>query len=175
MSKTTLKKAIAQLTEEQLRGLILEVYEKSKESREWLNFFAEPDIDEKLEDYKAEAYKEVMRYKRHLPMPRLAKLRKLIKKFSLFEPGDELVIEFQLYVFDCLCRVVAVSGNTLACLNVTNNILTDILKYIEKRKLVDEYLPALEKSLGRIPRGYSGGTLRNLLDGFLDNLAENGD
>lgn len=42
MSKTTLKKAIAQLTEAQLRGLILEVYEKSKESREWLNFSPNP-------------------------------------------------------------------------------------------------------------------------------------
>lgn len=44
MSKTTLRKAIKDFEAPELRELLIDVYTKSKEARELLDFFAEPDI-----------------------------------------------------------------------------------------------------------------------------------
>lgn len=45
MSKTTVSKALSQLDRDSLKGLILELYAARREARDWLEFWAEPDIE----------------------------------------------------------------------------------------------------------------------------------
>ena len=57
MSKSSVKKSIKDFEAPQLQELILDLYGKSKEVKEILDFFANPDIEKKSEDYKSVLYK----------------------------------------------------------------------------------------------------------------------
>ena len=48
MSKTTVRKAIEEFEAAELRQLIFDLYAKSKEAKEILDFYAVPDIAKKL-------------------------------------------------------------------------------------------------------------------------------
>ncbi|WP_290090990.1 hypothetical protein [uncultured Duncaniella sp.] len=52
MSKTTVKKSLEGFDAGELRQLILDIYTKSKEAKEILDFYAVPDIAKKLDEYK---------------------------------------------------------------------------------------------------------------------------
>ena len=52
MSKTTVKKSLEGFDACELRQLILDIYTKSKEAKEILDFYAVPDIAKKLDEYK---------------------------------------------------------------------------------------------------------------------------
>ena len=97
MSKTTVKKAIADFDAAQLRELLLDVYGKSKEAKELLDFFANPDVTAKLEEYKKPLSKEIHRYARRAHRPRIPKIRAILKKFTVIEPGDEAIAELMVY------------------------------------------------------------------------------
>ena len=49
MSRTTLRKAIKDFDAEELRQLIMDIYARSKEAKEILDFYANPDIRAKRE------------------------------------------------------------------------------------------------------------------------------
>ena len=52
MSKATVKKILMSMQKEELIGMVLEMYDARKEAKEYLEFFANPDEDGKLEEYK---------------------------------------------------------------------------------------------------------------------------
>lgn len=52
MSKAQLKKHLSALTKEQIIEVILELYDARKEAKEYLEFYLNPNEDEKLEEYK---------------------------------------------------------------------------------------------------------------------------
>ena len=51
MSKAQLKKHLSALTKEQIIEVILELYDARKEAKEYLEFYLNPNEDEKLEEY----------------------------------------------------------------------------------------------------------------------------
>ncbi len=93
MSKTTVKKSLEGFDAGELRQLILDIYTKSKEAKEILDFYAVPDIAKKLDEYKKTILKEVQRYVRRAHRPRIPRIRATIKKLSILDPGDEAVGE----------------------------------------------------------------------------------
>ena len=105
MSKTTLRKAIKDFEAPELRELLIDVYTKSKEARELLDFFAEPDIEKKAEAYRAQLTKEATRYTRRAYNPRIAKLRATIKKFKIFESGSEAVADLMVHTMTALLSI----------------------------------------------------------------------
>ena len=52
MSKAQLKKHLSALTKEQIIEVILELYDARKEAKEYLEFYLNPNDDQKLEEYK---------------------------------------------------------------------------------------------------------------------------
>lgn len=52
MSKAQLKKQLSALTKEQIIEVILELYDARKEAKEYLEFYLNPNEDQKLEEYK---------------------------------------------------------------------------------------------------------------------------
>ncbi|MCI9173195.1 MAG: hypothetical protein HFJ92_08810 [Muribaculaceae bacterium] len=75
MSKTTVKKSLEGFDAPQLRQFILDLYAKSKEAKEILDFYAVPDINKKLEEYKKPVLKEAWRYTRRAHHPRIPRIR----------------------------------------------------------------------------------------------------
>ena len=52
MSKATVKKILMSMPKEEIIGMVLEMYDARKEAKEYLEFYANPDEDGKLEEYK---------------------------------------------------------------------------------------------------------------------------
>lgn len=52
MSRPKLKKYLQELGEEQLRELILDLYDSRKEAKEYLDFFMNPDVKDTVEKYR---------------------------------------------------------------------------------------------------------------------------
>lgn len=52
MSKAQLKKHLSALNKEQIIEVMLELYDARKEAKEYLEFYLNPNEDEKLEEYK---------------------------------------------------------------------------------------------------------------------------
>ena len=147
MSKTTVKKAIADFDAAQLRELLLDVYGKSKEAKELLDFFANPDVTAKLEEYKKPLSKEIHRYARRAHRPRIPKIRAILKKFTVIEPGDEAIAELMVYIITELCTVAANDWFKDSTNEAINKFFVETLAYLKPRMLLDEYLPRITKVL----------------------------
>lgn len=153
MSKTTVKKAIAEFGEQELRQLVLDIYSRSKEAKELLDFYAEPDIEKKLEEYCDKAEKEVYRYTRHAYRPRASKLNAIIKKFAGFDVGDEAVIDLRMFILNGYTFI----GNNYLPENVVAGAvkhLDALLAHVVKCRLTDVYFPQIRKGIEEMKQGY---------------------
>lgn len=169
MSKSTLRKALSGFEAPELRSLILDLYAKSKDAKEILDFFAEPDIARKTEEYKAILSKETHRYTRRAFRPRLPKLRAAIKRFRLLEPGDEAVAE--LMVHTSLSLVALGEESLLQDLLYLNieKFLDETVDFLADHGLLEEYVPRLRRASGKLRR-LRHGLLRNPLTPVLERV-----
>lgn len=147
MSKTTVKKSIEGFDAPQLRQLILDIYAKSKEAKELLDFYAVPDIAKKIEEYKKPLLKEVWRYIRHAHHPRLPRIRATIKKFSVLDPGDEALAELRVFVILEFCKMASDSVLNDSTNEAIGKFFVETLDLLYTRKLSDEYEPQIEKAI----------------------------
>ncbi len=52
MSKAKVKLLLMSMSKEEIIGMVLEMYDARKEAKEYLEFYANPDEDGKLDEYK---------------------------------------------------------------------------------------------------------------------------
>ena len=155
MSKTTLKKAIKEFTPEQLRGLILDIYTKYKDAKEYLDFFAEPDLDKIYEKYSEAIFKETDRiYHRH-PAPRLQRIKANLKKFILLEPGYESVAQLMVEASERLIINGKGDRYSSATMRGTAAFLNQTCEFLERNDALEQYLPRLVKAVESVKRKFS--------------------
>ncbi len=154
MSKTTVKKALAELDKTELTGWLMDLYGRSKDVKEALDFFADPDMEKKLEQYKTLLQKEAMRYTRHAHHPRLSKIRPLIRRFDkLLDPGAEAVAELMYFVFDIFARICEDRQPDSMYFTFTRWAM-DFTEYLANHDLLADFMPRIRKSAGYLkPRG----------------------
>lgn len=150
MSKTTLRKAIKDFEAPELRELLIDVYTKSKEARELLDFFAEPDIEKKAETYRAQLTKEATRYTRRAYSPRIAKLRATIKKFKVFEPGSEAVADLMVHTMTALLSIGKDSWLRERLYVQIHKFVGETFDFLVENELVDDFMPRIRKSVGTL-------------------------
>ncbi len=105
MSKAGLKKQLANMTADQLRELVLELYDIRKEAKEYLDYWANPDPRKAVE----KAEKEVRRvFYTSLTTPRrrpaLSDLNTIVRHFMTLALDRDLTAEFLLYVAETECE-----------------------------------------------------------------------
>lgn len=147
MSKVTVRKTIAEFDARQLRELILEVYSKSKEAKELLDFFATPDIEAKVEEYKVPLFKEINRVYHHLPHPRMPKIRSILKRFSMLEPGDEAIAQLRAYIMLEFCETGKDDPFEPNIVEAIDKFFRETLIFMKKRAMLDEYFPQFKKAI----------------------------
>lgn len=147
MSKTTVRKAIEQFDAAELRQLIFDLYAKSKEAKEILDFYAVPDIAKKLEQYKQPIAKEVWRYSRRAYRPRMQRIRSTIKKFTVLDPGDEAVGQLMAFTVIEFCQMAAVDTLKDTTNEAINKFFVETLTYLDSRMMLDEYEPQFDKAI----------------------------
>lgn len=140
MSKTQLKKELKDLDAEQLRQLLLDVYDARKEAREYLEFFVNPDIEKLYEKYRAALEKELYRGKYGRSTARISRIKRLIKDFASF--GADL--DSQLRIMDYVLSNSAVIERTRFAqtpfLNGMGTLACDILSFGDRHGAFDRAL-----------------------------------
>ncbi len=154
MSKTSVKKAIAGFDAVELRQLVLDLYTRSKEAKELLDFYADPDIPKKLEEYKKLAFKEANRYTRHAHKPRMAKIKALVKKFERLEPGPEAVADLSVSViFEFIGWATPSERLPDVTAEAIDKFFGDVLAYLDNHMLWDEWGPQIMKRVREMKTG----------------------
>lgn len=98
MSKTDLKKELANLNAEQLRQLILDTYSARKEFKVYFDFFVNPEPQKLYDKYVQAIAKELDRRKYgSRSKARISTLKKLISEFESFHPGYSFVEDLMLF------------------------------------------------------------------------------
>ena len=138
MSKTTVRKSLEQFDAAELRQLIFDLYAKSKEAKEILDFYAVPDIAKKLEEYKKPIAKEVWRYSRRAYRPRMQRIRSAIRKFTVLDPGDEAVGQLMVFTILEFCRMAADETLKDTTNEAVNKFFAETLTYLDSRMMLDE-------------------------------------
>ena len=95
MSKSSLKKELSVFSKDQLLELVLELYDSRKETKEYLEFFLNPNSKALYEKHRIALEKEMKRTKYSRSRARISKIKSLIKNFESFSPDIEY--RFQLY------------------------------------------------------------------------------
>lgn len=174
MSKTTVKKAIENFDAIELRQLILDIYTRSKEARELLDFYAVPDISKKLEEYKKSVLKEVWRYTRRAYRPRMSRIRAVIRKFRVLDPGDEAVGELMAYTIIEFCKMAREETLKDATNDAIDKLFAETLAYLHSRMLLDEYEPQFAKAIREMQdfRYYSNPLKTRLANTLADFISQ---
>lgn len=152
MSKTTVRKTLREFDADQLRELIFDLYSKSKEVKEILDFYADPQVGAKLEQYSKPILKEVHRVYRGQPKPRFTRIRTYLKKLAILDIGAEAMARMRVTI---LLDVIRVAGDGTTLSEAT---ATAIVKYADETlvmlagwRLLDEWLPQIQKAVKSMP------------------------
>ncbi|MDE6813211.1 MAG: hypothetical protein K2J28_05200 [Duncaniella sp.] len=171
MSKTTLRKAIKDFEAPELRELLIDVYTKSKEARELLDFFAEPDIEKKAETYRAQLTKEATRFTRHAHHPRITKLRAAIKRFQTFEPGSEAVADLMVHTSVELISLGRDGWLRERLYVQIQKFIAETLDYLLLNNLLDDFLPRIRRAAGQLERiGAFGNPMKRITESEINRI-----
>ena len=91
MSKTTIKKLLQSMTKAEIIEVVLELYSARKEAKEYLEYYACPDENEKLEEYKSIIREEFYPKRRREPKTRFSVCRKAVADFKKLKPSADVL------------------------------------------------------------------------------------
>ena len=141
MSKTTLRKELIKLNREHLAELVMWMYTVSKESKEYLEFYLDPDAEalyNTMCDKIAKEFKRVKYGRRSKARPGI--IKQIIKKFRSFQPGDDYVRRFYVYVIQEAITAEKCLYFTEAQYRSFSTIAADGLKLADKNGYFSSYL-----------------------------------
>lgn len=96
MSKSKLKTELSNLEKEQLIEVILEMYDKRKDAKEYFNFYLNPDSKVLREKYEKKIFSEIKRSKYGKSKARITAIKRNLAEFESFSPDTEEI--FTLYL-----------------------------------------------------------------------------
>lgn len=144
MSKSGLRKQLAQMSREQIVELMVELYDARREAKDYLDFFVNPDIDGRLDKARVGIKKELVRSSKGRNKARISRVRRYIKDISSLNPGVEPVVEIMTYAVETACSV----GNRMWIKDSTQQafakLMADTLLIAED----DFALKRMEKAVG---------------------------
>lgn len=161
------------MDKEQLVQLILDTYSARKETKEYLDFFLNPDVEKLLAKYELAVFKEMNRTRRGgYCKARISVLRKYIKEFSSYKPGFQNEIDFLLYI---VCNAIMVERyvhfpDTL--INGVASIVRELMDISDRNFVADTTLTKLKSLLGckQTRPGYFLKHLDDELDSYLKSV-----
>ena len=100
MSKAALKKELNTFTGEELVKVVLDVYDASKEAKQFLEYFLNPDPEALFEKKCALIEKELGRVKRGYCRARISVIKVAIKEFGAYGVGPEYMCRLMAYAVE---------------------------------------------------------------------------
>lgn len=140
MSKSTLKKELKTLDEDQLRELILDVYEALKPARDYFEFFINPDVEKLTEKYQKIIDKEVNRVKRRTSKARVSVIKNAIKEFKAYGVDVRQVNDLSLRTVKNMLEVFYHNYHTKTQVNCVGDLVSMIMEDADKQGFFSEQL-----------------------------------
>lgn len=150
MSKATLRKAIADFDAAQMRELLTDIYDRSREAKELLDFYADPDIERLHERFIKLISKEVWRVKHRKCAPRIREIRSLVRRFEHFDPGEAAVGRLMAETSLELCHLAQRCYLEDSQAENFGKFLSDTRAKLISAHLWDEYEPRLHRQIASI-------------------------
>lgn len=169
MSKLTVRRQLSAMPREAIVEMLMEAYSARKEIKEYLDFFAEPDVERLECRYRQAISKEFDRIGRGGNCKaKVTVLRRLLREFASYRPGTEAVIgldEFFLRTALEAERVVNFSESQMRCVAA---VMRHMVETAELALCIDAVMPRLLAVLADETRGsrYFRRYLRQELDGI---------
>ncbi len=145
MSKLSLKKELATLSQEQLVDVIMTAYSANKTIKEYFDFFTTPDVDKLYEKYKSILTKEISRGKYHQSTARISRIKSAIKDFTSFNPGPEKVCELRLSAINLLIEHEKIKNYSQTLINGTVNLVKDTIAYADRNLMFDTVIGQIDR------------------------------
>lgn len=141
------------MSREQLAGLLLEAYEARKETREYFEFFLNPDVGKLSQKYEAAIAKEFARVKRRYCRARMSNVKAALRDFASFKPGDEQVLDLYLWTIRHAMAAEKRIDFPEALIKSVAGILVAALNFADKALLADRALAAIDAILSDTAAG----------------------
>lgn len=153
MSKTQFKKELATMDREQLVGLLLEAYDARRETKEYFDFFLNPDVEKLTEKYRKAIAKEFSREKRRYCRARISNVKSAIKDFASFQPGDEQVLDMYLWTVRLAMATEKRVDFPESLIKSVASLLQTAIAFADKALLADRCISAVDALLGDATAG----------------------
>ena len=86
--------------------MVLELYSARKEAKEYLDFYAEPNEGQKLEEYKHIIREEFYPSRNREPKTRFSVCRKALSDFKKLKPSEDSVAELMVFYMENACQFI---------------------------------------------------------------------
>ena len=135
------------MPKEEIISMVLEMYDARKEAKEYLEFFANPDEDGKLEEYKKiiieEFYPEKITKE---PKTRFSVCRKAVTDYKKLKPSADKLADLMLCYVENACQFTYDYGDMWEqyYTSVENNF-DKTIDFIAKNDLLERFEPRLKQ------------------------------
>jgi len=170
MSKILLKKTLMDMEKEQIIDLLLDAYSARKETKEFLEFFINPDVEKLLAKYELSISKEFKRFKHgSYSKARISLIKKLIKEFSSFQPGFQAEIELLFHTVSCAMTAESYLYFPETLIKGISSVVNMIVDIADKNIVADKNILRLKAMFSNPSSGtrHFRGYLNNSLDSYL--------
>lgn len=146
MSKARLKKALKDMTHDQIAEMVMELYDARKEAKAYLEYWLDPDIDKELERRKT-AVRRLFFTTSDKPrkLPTATAIKAEVKDFTSICYEPEKTADLLLYICDSYAARMQAKrfGHTVA--NAAEKALDNARTFIEASGLDDRFSLRLDK------------------------------
>lgn len=170
MSKAQFKKELAGLEKEQLVEMMVDLYSRRKDFKEYFEFFLNPDVKKLTAKYHDLISKELERVKRGArSKARISVIKTLLKDFASFQPGFESEIDMGLFVMVYALSVEKRIWFTPTLEKGIAKILCDTVELADRNNVTAETLKRVAAILDGDAHGsrYFRTFLKDTLSGYL--------
>ena len=146
MSKASVKKVLLAMTKKDIIEMVLEMYSARKEVKEYLEFYASPNENGKLEEYKAIIKEEFYPKRRREPQTRFSVCRKAVADFKKLKPSPDALAELMVSYMEWATKLTFDYGDMWEPYNdsVESNF-NKTIKHIVLNGLWDKYNDRLQQ------------------------------
>lgn len=145
MSLSSLKKELQHFDKSALESIILDLYSKSKENKDYLEYFQNPDEEKLLDKYKTKVSDYIFPKRGY--RAKIAKAKAVLREFSKWYPNPEMEAELQLIY---ILRGIAFGKEvymTSALDDSLHKMTISFFEFIKKHQIERQFNDKIENNL----------------------------
>lgn len=131
------------MSQEQLVQIIIDAYDARQETKEYFEFFLNPDVEKLFDRFRKDVQKEFNRTKWGRSKARVIVIKRQVKNFESLNPGLEAVMDMLFFTLSNLCLVDSYAQLTPALQNYISALVTHIKELAEKHETVSQTMEQL--------------------------------